>query len=663
MASTSILIVSSDSETAENLNQRLTRLSYTVVGIAATNQDAVSKIEERKPNLIITDINLNRKGGGIKTGELVNSSYNLPVIYLAGNIGQAVLQRSKSTDPFGYIFDPSDDKQLLATIETALTRFQLERKLRESRQWLNTTLSSVGDGIIATDEHGFIRFINPVAMQLTGWKHTDAVGRSLFEVFFLMDEKSNQPVDIVALQQKLRGQCKLDFEGMLCNKSGNSIPIEANATVIMNENEEVLGMVVAFRDITRQRDALLEIQRQANRAEALVRAASQLNDRMELNSVLNTVCLITNQSLKTTGTAVFLQSSNKFSYEMMAAYSEIPALQIYSGNSYEIGKHIISSILSRENPVAVIPDLQARKDLPFLEFAQILNIRTAVMVGLFRRDEIIGVLISIVINEEREISADDLALVRGLADQASSAIENADLFEQVHAGRTRQQFLARQLVKVQEDERRSLSRELHDEIGQMLTGLQFSIKSAMAQVTDEQQGKLDQIQVVISVIISQIRELSINLRPSLLDDLGVLPTLKWHFERYEAKTGICVNFEHRDLDRRFSPDIEVTAFRIIQEALTNVARYAKTDHVDVFAGVDGDILELDIQDQGEGFDVTVLSKNESVGLEGMRERAYAIGGMLDITSRLGEGTRITATLPITGQLERREHERDYPTGR
>ena len=200
---------------------------------------------------------------------------------------------------------------------------------------------------------------------------------------------------------------------------------------------------------------------------------------------------------------------------------------------------------------------------------------------MYRQHDLIGVLISIYIGDPIHLPEDTIALLKGLADQTGIAITNASLFEQMHTSRKRQQFLAHQLVMVQEDEKRSLSRELHDEIGQMLTGLQFTIKSIMAQSTEEQKNKLDQAQILISVIISQIRELSINLRPSLLDDLGILPTLIWYFDRYEAKTGIRVSFEQQNLDQRFSSELEITAFRIVQEALTNVARYAETESVDV----------------------------------------------------------------------------------
>ena len=162
-----------------------------------------------------------------------------------------------------------------------------------------------------------------------------------------------------------------------------------------------------------------------------------------------------------------------------------------------------SSILSEKKTVTLISDIQSHPNLPYLEIFREQNIHTIGIAGLYRQHGLIGVLISIYIGDQIHLPEDMIALLQGLANQTGIAITNASLFEQMHASRKRQQFLAHQLVMVQEDERRSLSRELHDEIGQMLTGLQFTIKSIMVQSTEEQKNKLDQAQIQISVIISQ----------------------------------------------------------------------------------------------------------------------------------------------------------------
>jgi signal transduction histidine kinase len=218
--------------------------------------------------------------------------------------------------------------------------------------------------------------------------------------------------------------------------------------------------------------------------------------------------------------------------------------------------------------------------------------------------------------------------------------------------------LTRRLVDVQEDERRNLARELHDQIGQMLTGLQFSLSALLPQATDAQKEKIASIQKMVSNLIAQTREISINLRPSMLDDTGLILTLIWHFDRFTSQTDIEVKFKHYNiLDKRFKPEVETAIYRIVQEALTNVARHAKTDVVEVTIKLEGQLITVEISDQGQGFDLDQVDLSSHMGLNSMRERAYVVGGLMDIQTAPGSGTSIHAEIPLSGKVERRQHER------
>lgn len=259
---------------------------------------------------------------------------------------------------------------------------------------------------------------------------------------------------------------------------------------------------------------------------------------------------------------------------------------------------------------------------------------------------------------------DEIALLKGLADQASSAIENAELFEQVRAGRERQRKLAKSLVDVQETERRRIARELHDHLGQSLTGLQFMLETAKNQATGGQRTGLENIQDAVTEIIREVREMSLNLRPSMLDDMGLVPTLLWHIDRYTSQTGIHVNFQYDEFPRRVPLEIETAVYRIVQEALTNAARYAQVKEVFVGLVVQEDTLWVEVLDNGKGFDTSTELDKPSAGLSGMRERASLLGGYLLVESFINQGTQIVAALPLTDRpLERRKHERYRPVGR
>ena len=208
--------------------------------------------------------------------------------------------------------------------------------------------------------------------------------------------------------------------------------------------------------------------------------------------------------------------------------------------------------------------------------------------------------------------------------------------------------LSRRLVVVQEAERRHLARELHDEIGQMLTGLNLLLEVGTAFSMDLLTERMHEAQALVNELTVRVRTLSLDLRPSMLDDFGLLPTLLWHIQRYTAQTQIQVDFKHNGLERQLDPMIAVAAYRVVQEALTNIARYAQVARVDVQDWAGQTTLGIQIEDQGRGFDLAaVLAARQSNGLAGMQERATLLGGQVTIDSTPGEGTRVFVELPLT----------------
>jgi len=210
-----------------------------------------------------------------------------------------------------------------------------------------------------------------------------------------------------------------------------------------------------------------------------------------------------------------------------------------------------------------------------------------------------------------------------------------------YAGRL--QDLSRRLMDVQEQERRHFARELHDEVGQALTGLSLALETVARLPTERLRDGLAGAQALAKETTAQVRELSLRLRPSMLDDLGLRPALLWHFNRYSTQTGVKVHFQATGLDSRLPTEVETAAYRILQEALTNVARHAGVDAVDVQVRRENGDLFLAVADQGAGFDSTAVRGTS--GLSGMYERVMLLGGQLTIESQPGAGTRLLATLP------------------
>ncbi|MFO8010732.1 MAG: PAS domain S-box protein [Dehalococcoidia bacterium] len=208
--------------------------------------------------------------------------------------------------------------------------------------------------------------------------------------------------------------------------------------------------------------------------------------------------------------------------------------------------------------------------------------------------------------------------------------------------------LSRRLVEVQEEERHHIASELHDQVGQSLTGLKLMFGRILSEYNGGNQSVLKEAQNILDDLVERVRELSLNLRPSMLDDLGLVPSLLWLIERYETQTGVKVDFKHKGVDQSLPEDMTIVAYRIVQESLTNVARHAGVNKVAVWLMADDENLIVHVYDAGAGFDPEVeRSSRPSSGLTGMKERAKALGGWVTISSTPGHGTDVVAHLPFT----------------
>lgn len=212
--------------------------------------------------------------------------------------------------------------------------------------------------------------------------------------------------------------------------------------------------------------------------------------------------------------------------------------------------------------------------------------------------------------------------------------------------------LSRRLVEIREEERRGIGRELHDQTSQSLTALKLLLERIASSSPQDVNNILSQAQEVLQELLTQVRDLSLDLWPSILDQLGLLPALLWHFDRYTAQTHIEVDSEHSSLPKNLRPPVKVAAYRIVQEALTNVARHAQVNKVKVRVWTERKKLFLLIEDEGVGFNPDVLPVSGSNGLQGMRERARMLGGRVTVESTVGIGTSVLAELPFSTRSKR-----------
>jgi signal transduction histidine kinase len=219
--------------------------------------------------------------------------------------------------------------------------------------------------------------------------------------------------------------------------------------------------------------------------------------------------------------------------------------------------------------------------------------------------------------------------------------------QELRASRAQLRALAAYLQSVREEERAHIARELHDEIGAGLTAIKLALERSASDQSAGAATDPARALALANELIGRVRDLSLELRPAMLDDLGVVAALRWHFKRYTDQFQIAVDFKDLGLsDRRFSAETETAVYRIVQEALTNVARHAQINKVAVQIDVDYDLLRVRIKDEGTGFDPDSLPAERSGGLTGMRERAIMLGGRLWLESAAGLGTMLRAEIPL-----------------
>lgn len=249
-----ILVVEDEEITAEYLRYRLVSLGYDVPVVAASGEDAIEATRTYHPDLVLMDIMLKGVLDGVEAADQIQRELDIPVVFITALSDPQTFDRAKKTGPFGYIVKPFDDLELQRSIEMALYKNRIEGELKESREWLATTLSSIGDAVIATDQRGNITFINAVAEEITNWKKEKIIDKPLINIFKLIDAKTGKdlenPITKVLNTSKmvdLPDQCLLVLE------DGSQKAIELNLSPIKPEKGQVVGVVMVFRDITERK--------------------------------------------------------------------------------------------------------------------------------------------------------------------------------------------------------------------------------------------------------------------------------------------------------------------------------------------------------------------------------------------------------------------------
>jgi len=246
-----ILVVEDESIIAMELKDRLEKLGYDVPAVLSTGEEAIQKVSEIHPGLVMMDIMLEGAVDGVEATREIHEKFDIPVVYLTAYSDDSTLERAKITEPYGYVLKPFDERELYTTVEIALYKHRMEKKLKDNQQWLSTTLKSIGDGVITTDTKGVVTFINPKAEVMTGWKAEEAIGKPLEAIFSVYKGRKQELLESPVTQvlndnynSNVLDHC------LLINKNEKEIDISENAAPIKDDKGDVTGVVLAFQDIS-----------------------------------------------------------------------------------------------------------------------------------------------------------------------------------------------------------------------------------------------------------------------------------------------------------------------------------------------------------------------------------------------------------------------------
>lgn len=473
-------------------------------------------------------------------------------------------------------------------------RRRLEDALAQTRAKLKGIFESSKDGIAYCTPDGMLIDVNAAYARLTGYSRRELLGGRRYQD---LTPPEYRDFEARIVRRMLRTGRPAEYEKEYITKKGRRVPILLATSVVKDSDGRVAGMAAVVKNIKERKEIEHELRFQAG-------VLRNVQDSVVVADLEDKIVYWNRGAQRTYGYSA-REVLGKSPAILRPGHAEAPRVLHL--------KEIVSGI-------DFVGELQRRRKDGTKIWVQLKL--TAMRDAHHKPIGFIGVAIDIT---ERK---------------RSEQMQREYL--------QRLQVLSRRLLEVQEAERRKISRDLHDEIGPALTGIKLALEAAARYGDGPSRAHVEKAAKMVSGLFHNVRNISLDWRPPMLDDFGLLPALLALQGRLSGETSLRVELAHSGIgDMRFPAEIETAAFRIAQEALTNVVQHARANRamLDIRAEAGG--LGIGVRDDGVGFDLqSVRAQGRAHGLSGMRERARLVGGDLNIDSAPGKGTRIKALLPL-----------------
>ena len=522
-------------------------------------------------------------------------------------------------------------------------------------------IDSLDDELIVIDQDYRIIQINEVALQNHGKTRQEVIGRHCYDIAHGLPE----------LCQPQRHKCPLKIAW----KSGKPVRathahvynvrgeereryIDIIASPITDSNGNVVAVTGLIRDVTEAKDLELKIAEAHRKILALNTITGVVSQSLDLDTVLRNALNKTLEIMEANIGGILLldEEKNILYYRVHKGLTAEYAKKAY----YRPGEGIVGIVAQSGKPILsedIVTDLRVSQ----FDIINTEKPRAFASIPLRSKDKVLGV-INIVSTGGHRFTAEDVDILSSISTQIAIAIEKASLHQEVQRQDEVRGELLNELFSIQEEERKRIARELHDETSQMLASLTAILEGAAGMLpptADNIKAILRKAQSLSINTLDEIHKLIYELRPTLLDDLGLVEATRWLADNNLRTAGIKVSIKITGRKKRLSPRLEAALFRTIQEAVYNIAKHAQAKKTSISLHFKKNIITVLIRDDGKGFDVdeAISSKKRprSLGLLGMKERVELVDGTLNIRSNPGgEYTEIDIEIPLNWEANNNE---------
>ena len=608
--SPTILIVDDTEENLLFLEVIISKLEANVIK-ASSGPEALEKTKDLELVLAILDVWMPEMTG-YELAERLNkerTSGKVPIIFLTANFfSESEMIKGYGFGAVDYIFKPVDRQILLSKINVFIDLYNQKQTivynsrllkdysdkltivnsaLKQSEEKYKSYIDSAPDGVFVTDETGKYLEVNDAASRITGYSKEELLTMSMTDMLF------DKPVeDINAFFNQLMHAGSYNIDSSLKHKNGSKRWLEIDAVQLAKTR--FLGFV---KDVTESKLA----------AEALIESEERFRSFFELTADMMVISDING----------YFRDINS-SWSKVLGYSseellEKPFLEFIHPDDLDLTKQIIEEKLRQGDTVLSFENRYICKNgsTIWLEWTSQPNL----------------------------IKGNTYAIARNITERKRFEAELKSSLEQLHQ-------LTQHVEKVRENERIAISRELHDDLGQALTAVKIDLGLIRQNISNpEALVRINKVSSLVSDTIKTVQRLTSQLRPQIIDDLGLDAAIEWHTKEYSERFDVEIILD-LDSDISLSPDASLTIFRIMQESLTNVARHSQASRVSVSLNTNDDTVSFRISDNGIGISENEINSRNSFGLIGMKERAASLGGTLEVFPGKSAGTIVELVFPF-----------------